>query len=392
MSSLPLHPNGRINYDAVIQAYAKEMDWEFSKAVRFLAERPSLQMAAECLGINEGSYKSTESRKRLNQLGQYLDRKGYTVPKLFDLGKEQFEKESVSEVPFTLTKEQYLEQRRTGKSRSQIAKDQGIALPSLYPHLEKWGIRDAAVEEAELDRNEKPAEAPLPASAATPTPVDNKVDKPQSEQFVEAPKMDLESYLKARNEGLSRSQAFSKFKLGPIAGEALLKKWHVYDRSNEKAVLLAYQGGGLDAVSQAIVSFLTPKNEIKHERFEEKALPVPISEIRSEVPQDIKRTDNTGSSLYNEKFLVIRIPFSKTMGRVALDTSKIVRENRNHHLDLSINVLVGIVAGAVEDIMDLLGPEADTLQLVQSYIDRKIAEILAHADSIEKECEQAPRW
>jgi len=102
-----------------------------------------------------------------------------------------------------ITKEQYLELRRTGKTRTSIQRDEKINPGKFYQLLMQWGIKDPAVEEAELDKsgivsaaNEVAATIDATKEATTepgtdisaPTepnvsscsqPVDKSVDKPE---------------------------------------------------------------------------------------------------------------------------------------------------------------------------------------------------------------------
>jgi hypothetical protein len=72
---------------------------------------------------------------------------------------------------FTLSREEYLDERRAGKTRQEIAKEHGINLPGLRYHLRKWDLLDPAIEEAEMDKS---SDAAIFVGAETkePEPID----------------------------------------------------------------------------------------------------------------------------------------------------------------------------------------------------------------------------
>lgn len=55
-----------------------------------------------------------------------------------------------------MTREQYLAERKSGKSRAQIAKDEGIELSALDKRLRKWGLKDPIAEQRALDALSEP--------------------------------------------------------------------------------------------------------------------------------------------------------------------------------------------------------------------------------------------
>lgn len=211
--------SGQIDFERTIRGYAAEMDMEFRDAVSWLSKRPSLSVAANFLGMEH------TPGDVLRQLGKFLDKHGYTVPKLSgDLSnkekglpgtvgakrreheekangdvatsrlstveKEQYRtvnKGKPTEKPpvivgqglqrrnegestvgtMTLTREEYLAERKAGKSNSDIARAQGITGPALVYHLNKWGLKDSGSVEKELAKlGAKEAVTPVEQPAA----------------------------------------------------------------------------------------------------------------------------------------------------------------------------------------------------------------------------------
>ena len=71
---------------------------------------------------------------------------------------------------FSLSREEYLKERATGKSKNKIAQSQGISGPALFHWLDKWGLKDADAEQRELTLLTGKS-ASVPTFASTPTPV-----------------------------------------------------------------------------------------------------------------------------------------------------------------------------------------------------------------------------
>lgn len=142
--------DGRISFDDTVREYANDNDMSVSLATRFLSERSSLQVAAELMGFNV----TLTSRDLLNSLGTFLDRKGYTVPRMFERGEETFKpikvEKEVGKMRTDITKEQYLELRRNGMKRSDAQHKLGLNPATFYAFLKQWGIKDKDVEEKVL--------------------------------------------------------------------------------------------------------------------------------------------------------------------------------------------------------------------------------------------------
>lgn len=79
----------RINFTDIVTHYATQHGMTFGEAMKFLSTRNSLECAAELLGIPmpmslECSPERRKAVGKLQQLGEFLDYRGYAVPKLWE--------------------------------------------------------------------------------------------------------------------------------------------------------------------------------------------------------------------------------------------------------------------------------------------------------------------
>lgn len=72
---------------------------------------------------------------------------------------------------FGLTREKYLDERRAGKERHQIARENEITVTGLKYHLRKWDLLDPAIEQVEMDKS---SESPVAVATEVkePEPID----------------------------------------------------------------------------------------------------------------------------------------------------------------------------------------------------------------------------
>lgn len=91
-------------------------------------------------------------------------------------------------MPFVLTRDEYLRKRSEGMSKSGIAREQGVKAPTLSYWLEKWGLKDSAMEKAEIQHivcvDQSPAPKPLieqTSNSTTPNIV-NSNDMPSPDE------------------------------------------------------------------------------------------------------------------------------------------------------------------------------------------------------------------
>ncbi|MCF8566837.1 hypothetical protein LLE49_19120 [Alicyclobacillus tolerans] len=148
--------SGDINWEQVIRGFGHQYDMEFNESVQWIANRTSLQVACEVLGValspSLASRYTTADLNILQSLGDFLWVRGYTVPRLMEYHRLQYVWGGQTEMGFTLSREEYLKERAAGKSKNKIAREQGISGPALFHWLHKWGLKDPAVERQEIAR------------------------------------------------------------------------------------------------------------------------------------------------------------------------------------------------------------------------------------------------
>jgi hypothetical protein len=195
----PTFANGKINYEELIKSYARDHDMTFGEAIKFVATRQSLECAATLLGVDLTMRRSAANREKLNQLGEFLDRKGFTVPRLWDEGDEQYVPRETTCKPSIvkaqqkkaakpkrryrkmrqaqdITKDRYLEMRLQGLTRTEAMKQLGLSAVTFYAFLRQWGIKDRIVEERLLD-SLRGGQAPTKLSAEIEVSVTTETDK-----------------------------------------------------------------------------------------------------------------------------------------------------------------------------------------------------------------------
>lgn len=72
---------------------------------------------------------------------------------------------------FGLTREKYLDERRAGKERHQIARENEITITGLRYHLRKWDLLDPAIEQVEMDKSSD-AKVAVATDTKEPEPID----------------------------------------------------------------------------------------------------------------------------------------------------------------------------------------------------------------------------
>lgn len=153
---VPKYPNGRINWEQLIRNYARDNDQSFGDAMRYLTKRDRVETAVSLLGVaNEAEH--VKISLLADELSAFMESKGCTPPSKWCSAdvyvRGNIPKEG-NEMPMKMTRDEYLEQRRAGKTRAQIAREQGITQSAMTARwLEKWGIRDSAVEAVEMDKS-----------------------------------------------------------------------------------------------------------------------------------------------------------------------------------------------------------------------------------------------
>ena len=144
-----------IDWTATIINFGIQHDMSWKESLRWISNRSSLQVACEIFGISLSPSIATRYTKSdidiLTRLGDILYLEGYTVPRLMENHRTKYTGKGQIRVGFTLSKEQYLRERATGKSKNRIAREQGISGPALFHWLHKWTL-DAATEQLEIER------------------------------------------------------------------------------------------------------------------------------------------------------------------------------------------------------------------------------------------------
>lgn len=129
------------------------MGWH--EALKWISDRTSLQVACEVLGVALSPISGQnilDDVDLLNSLGDVLWKAGYPVPKLLEHRRVLYWRKEMERVGFSLSKEEYLQERAAGKSKNQIAHEQGISGPALFHWLRKWGLKDISVENRAIEQ------------------------------------------------------------------------------------------------------------------------------------------------------------------------------------------------------------------------------------------------
>lgn len=168
-----------VDWTAVIEHFCRQHEMSGREALKWVAHRTSLQVACEVFGVSlsqsvAARYTSNDARM-LTDLGDLVWAAGYAVPRLMEHHRLEYKPREMRRVGFSLSKDEYLLERAAGKSKNRIAHDQGISGPALFHWLDKWGLKDAAVEAAAIEELtgrtrlaavERPyTEAPAPTTA-----------------------------------------------------------------------------------------------------------------------------------------------------------------------------------------------------------------------------------
>ncbi|GMA50152.1 hypothetical protein GCM10025857_15090 [Alicyclobacillus contaminans] len=155
--SEPTFMNGKINYELMIRSYAEENEVSFREAMEFVASRNSLECAASLIGVELEGYRSEAAKAKLNQLGEFLDRKGYQVPPMWDTGAEQYIDPSPRSryLPHDEHVVAYLELRKQGVPRYKAAEAVGVKRGSMTYWLRRHGLDTPEKESAAMGKVDK---------------------------------------------------------------------------------------------------------------------------------------------------------------------------------------------------------------------------------------------
>jgi len=147
-------PSTSIGWDSVIRGFGRQHELQFKETLQGIANRTSLQVACEVIGVtlspSLASRYTAADLDILHGLGDFLWVRGHTVPRLMEYRRLEYVRRGRADMGFSLSREEYLKERAAGKSKNKIAQSQGISGPALFHWLDKWGLKDAAVEQQEM--------------------------------------------------------------------------------------------------------------------------------------------------------------------------------------------------------------------------------------------------
>lgn len=176
MVEISRYSTGKVDWEKTIRVYAAEMEMTFADAMKFLAGRPSLHVAAEMIGVYD------LKRDVLNDLGAFLDSRSYSVPKLEgDLSNAERglpsmshatrvrrEQESSRPLP---TKEEYLDLRADGLTKTLAFAKFHVGPVKGDELLREWGMGERATERAAVQQWKLQREVPLEPEAQAVAPI-----------------------------------------------------------------------------------------------------------------------------------------------------------------------------------------------------------------------------
>ncbi len=174
-------PLTSVQIDAQVKCLAQEYEYSFYEMMRLLSTRKSLTIVADLLGWDRPI-----RRKNLEALGSYFQHRGYIAPCIkSDEVTKKIEEDD--EMTHKMTKEQYLQERLNGKTRTQIGAEHGVPSGSLYHMLEKWGIKEGDAEQQAIRafagvELTKRAETKVPSAVLVHAENVQKVPEKMSEQ------------------------------------------------------------------------------------------------------------------------------------------------------------------------------------------------------------------
>lgn len=315
------------------------------------------------------------------------------------------------QVAINLTREEYLQKRLSGMSRSAVAKEQGIKPPSLYPYLERWGLREMDAEERELELMQEQRK-PVPATPATddqPIPADPQQNalpfkcsicgtavalegglcsvkcedeftelftsaSQQSDavQQVEHPVVDQmtrEQYLTERKSGKSRAQIAKDEGIELSELDKRLRKWKLKDPIAEQRAI-----DSLDVLktpeSEQKTAEIAPKvdesepgtgNQVQSVGHAAPGVDQSVDENRGDNAVQVRSTPSG--------YVTIRLPIIRD-AKVPehLMTQKV---GRPEALELTIDAMISVIGWTLRDLEDLVGT-GNMVQMVQDYLDRHV--------------------
>lgn len=203
-----------------------------------------------------------------------------------------------------------------------------------------------------------------------------------------------EEYLDLRIQGLTKTAAFGKLKIGPVKGAELLKSWDINDRlaerdavnewklrretvkpanaTNASSALSASAGAVVDnslpIANESAGSTKTQEKSSELERcFMQESEPKNASSSQDD-PQVAGNSEAREES--DEEYITIRLPL-RVVAWPNTFPETIQRIDRDQLIELGTRCLQNAAMWAYKELRDILGDGADSAQ-VQGFMTRKI--------------------
>lgn len=338
MSNEILSATRVIDWEALFNGFARQHDMSRMETLRWISNRTSLQVACEVLGVSLSPSLATRYTSSdlaiLNELADLLSSQGLKVPRLMEYHRLEYKQKGRPYMGFSLSRDEYLRERGSGKSKNKIAKEQGISGPALFHWLHKWGLKDVDVEQREIERM-------LAAPDKTSADI-HESDEYNGEpsQITTAKSIDTqtaEPNVHAAHEGIPES---------PFA-----------EIETERAAETIAMGAGTPLRSNLQLISREPKSS--------------ISSISVTIPKPPVTVDVKGP--YVQLFMPI-VPVELP------ETLKIEEFTRDEMMVAGLGLLQKALGQACEDLKGLLGESAAREQ-IQKYIEYQVEKFLLRANS-----------
>ncbi|KPV42394.1 hypothetical protein [Alicyclobacillus ferrooxydans] len=372
-----------LDWIALLTDFAEQYEMQLNETLRWISSRTSLQVACEVMGIplspSIASKYTPRDLEMLNSLGDVLWTHGCKVPRLMEHRRMEYVRKGRDTMGFSLTPEEYLRERAAGKSKNKIAKQQGISGPALFHWLNKWGLKDVAVEQQEIEQMLSRSALTSSATIAEPS-----ADDSDSESIEKANPTSENDDVAASLEGeaLPATSAGGEAGEGSASGEDGTPGYVLYPRrklhvvgqpSNQNEVLLqkqtinAEQSCSVPAVTAVPLDTVYEKNgdsevlESKggdskghdskaYSQAHDSGAPAPSA-------SDLK---TTGTQVCDSNALDsiadIHIPLVDRQGLISLPKIINTQElSRDELMQMGIRLLQEAVGRAYGDLSDLLG-------------------------------------
>lgn len=367
-----------LDWIALLTDFAEQYEMQLNETLRWISSRTSLQVACEVMGIplspSIASKYTPRDLEMLNSLGDVLWTHGCKVPRLMEHRRMEYVRKGRDTMGFSLTREEYLRERAAGKSKNKIAKQQGISGPALFHWLNKWGLKDVAVEQQEI--KQMLSRSVLASSATTAEPSADNCDSESIEKANPTSEND-EVAASLEGEALPATSAGGEVEEGHASGEDGAPGYVLYPRrklhvvgqpSNQNEVLLhrqainADQSCSVPAVTAVPLDKVYEKNRdsevLESKGHDSKACSHAHDSGAPALPASNSRTTGTQACDSNalDSIADIHIPLVDRQGLISLPKVINTQElSRDELMQMGIRLLQEAVGRAYGDLSDLLG-------------------------------------